>query len=108
MHPHLRRIVRVAEEMEDQFEVGRPFWQYLACYQAILDLLDNELGEDGLDLKGPLIEFLLVGEERQVFEFEPLLEGRHAALLVGGAAAGVVVARYRLKVLKKACSREAW
>jgi len=60
--------------MKDQFEVCRPFWQYLARNQAGLDLLDDELREDGLNLIGPVVEFSGVSKDRRVFESEASLK----------------------------------
>jgi len=63
MQPHLSRVVGVAEEVEDQLKVIGPLRQQLPYRQAILNLRNDELRENGLDMPSDRVVKLL--DDRQ-------------------------------------------
>ena len=82
---HLRRVVGISEEVEDQLEAVRTFRQQLTCNQRVVNLLDHQLREDRLDMIGGV--FFVFGNETEdgiVFEREAFVERADVLLLVGG------------------------
>src|ERR1700722_9455487 len=82
---HLRSIVGIAEEVEDEFEVVWSLWQYLPHYQAVQDLRCSQLREDDLDMiVDDFFKLVHVSQHRRVSKLEPVLEGGHLTLFVSG------------------------